>query len=704
MKSNQLKYIADALQTTIQQVEATVHLFEGGGTIPFIARYRKEVTGNLDEVQIGEIKSLMDKFLEADKRREGIIKSLIEQNKLTNELQKQLDQALFVPELEDIYLPYKPKRKTRATMAIERGLEPLAKIILGGQMTNIHSEARRFINLDVPTVDDALQGARDIIAEWISDDLMNKNRLRSLYNRYAMIYAKMKKGKENEGVKYKDYFDCKEPFNKMPSHRLLAILRGATEGILNVRIDVPEQEDNGVSILFNRYKKDKKLIDDHIMLSVQDAYKRLLKPALENEYFAVAKERADLTAVKIFSTNLTQLLLAPHLGQVPIIAIDPGFRTGAKLVVLSEKGELQEDAVIYPFERKQEAEQLIHNAMKKYAIKAIGIGNGTAGRETYEFIKGLRLNDVAIYMVSEQGASIYSASEVGREEFPHKDITVRGAISIGRRLLDPLAELVKLDPKTIGVGQYQHDVDQKLLRTNLDNVVISCVNKVGVELNTASKYLLSYVAGLSSTIAQNIIAHRQKIGGFTSRKQLMEVPRLGNKAFEQSAAFLRIAGAQHPLDNSAVHPESYGIVERMAKDVHTDIPTLMADPQARKKIDLQKYITPNVGMPTLVDILHELEKPGRDPRETLSQQEFANVHSIHDLKTGMRLPGVVTNVTAFGCFVDIGVHQDGLVHLSKLASKYVANPNEIVSLQQQVQVTVLEVDYDRKRINLSMID
>lgn len=704
MKSNQSKYIADALQTTIQQVEATVHLFEGGGTIPFIARYRKEVTGNLDEVQIGEIKSLMDKFLEADKRREAIIKSLIEQNKLTNELQKQLDQALFVPELEDIYLPYKPKRKTRATMAIERGLEPLAKIILGGQMTNIHSEARRFINLDVPTVDVALQGARDIIAEWISDDLMNKNRLRSLYNRYAMIYAKMKKGKENEGVKYKDYFDCKEPFNKMPSHRLLAILRGATEGILNVRIDVPDQEDNGVSILFNRYKKDKKLIDDHIMLSVQDAYKRLLKPALENEYLAVAKERADLTAVKIFSTNLTQLLLAPHLGQVPIIAIDPGFRTGAKLVVLSEKGELQEDAVIYPFERKQEAEQLIYNIMHKHAIKAIGIGNGTAGRETYEFIKGLRLNDVAIYMVSEQGASIYSASEVGREEFPHKDITVRGAISIGRRLLDPLAELVKLDPKTIGVGQYQHDVDQKLLRTNLDNVVISCVNKVGVELNTASKYLLSYVAGLSSTIAQNIIAHRQKIGGFTSRKQLMDVPRLGNKAFEQSAAFLRIAGAQHPLDNSAVHPESYGIVERMAKDVHTDIPTLMADPQARKKIDLEKYITPNVGMPTLVDILHELEKPGRDPRETLSQQEFANVHSIHDLKTGMRLPGVVTNVTAFGCFVDIGVHQDGLVHLSKLASKYVANPNEIVSLQQQVQVTVLEVDYDRKRINLSMID
>lgn len=704
MKSNQSKYIADALQTTIQQVEATVHLFEGGGTIPFIARYRKEVTGNLDEVQIGEIKSLMDKFLEADKRREAIIKSLIEQNKLTNELQKQLDQALLVPELEDIYLPYKPKRKTRATMAIERGLEPLAKIILGGQMTNIHSEARRFINLDVPTVDDALQGARDIIAEWISDDLMNKNRLRSLYNRYAMIYAKMKKGKENEGVKYKDYFDCKEPFNKMPSHRLLAILRGATEGILNVRIDVPDQEDNGVSILFNRYKKDKKLIDDHIMLSVQDAYKRLLKPALENEYLAVAKERADLTAVKIFSTNLTQLLLAPHLGQVPIIAIDPGFRTGAKLVVLSEKGELQEDAVIYPFERKQEAEQLIYNIMHKHAIKAIGIGNGTAGRETYEFIKGLRLNDVAIYMVSEQGASIYSASEVGREEFPHKDITVRGAISIGRRLLDPLAELVKLDPKTIGVGQYQHDVDQKLLRTNLDNVVISCVNKVGVELNTASKYLLSYVAGLSSTIAQNIIAHRQKIGGFTSRKQLMDVPRLGNKAFEQSAAFLRIAGAQHPLDNSAVHPESYGIVERMAKDVHTDIPTLMADPQARKKIDLQKYITSNVGMPTLVDILHELEKPGRDPRETLSQQEFANVHSIHDLKTGMRLPGVVTNVTAFGCFVDIGVHQDGLVHLSKLASKYVANPNEIVSLQQQVQVTVLEVDYDRKRINLSMID
>ncbi|MBB3837698.1 uncharacterized protein FHS57_001695 [Runella defluvii] len=701
------QFIAPIVGTSERQTQNTIQLLDEGATVPFIARYRKEMTGQLDEVQILAIKEQYQKFQEVEKRREAILKSIEEQGKLTPELRKLLENTYHLQSLEDIYLPYKPKRKTRATMAIEKGLEPLAQVIFSGKEGNPERLAEKYLNDQVASVNDALQGARDIMAEWISETTEARNKMRFAFERTAIITSKVKKGKQEEGAKYRDYFDFSEPLNKIPSHRLLAIRRGEEEGFLN--IDISPDEEQAIEYLDRLFVKGLPACKDQQEQTVSDAYKRLLKPSIETEFSNLSKEKADKYAIQIFTENLRQLLLASPLGQKRVLAIDPGFRTGCKVVCLDSQGNLLADTVIYPFDKRLEAEATILNLVKKHQIQAVAIGNGTAGRETEDFIKSGPLgpnsgiSGVAIYMVSEQGASIYSASEVARDEFPDKDVTVRGAVSIGRRLMDPLAELVKIDPKSIGVGQYQHDVEQNMLKGALDAVVESCVNSVGVNLNTASKHLLQYVSGLGPALAKNIVAYRAQNGDFKSRQQLLKVPRLGGKAFEQAAGFLRIENADNPLDNSAVHPESYPVVEKMAKDLGTNVAELMRKPELRRQINPQKYVSASTGLLTLQDIVKELEKPSRDPRETIVAFEFdSRVRKPEDLHEGMVLPGIVTNITAFGAFVDIGVKQDGLVHVSQMANRFIKDPNEVVKLQQHVTVKVTEVDLSRKRIALTM--
>lgn len=701
------EFIAPIVGVSERQVNNTITLLDEGGTVPFIARYRKEMTGQLDEVQILAIKEQYQKYQEVEKRREAILKSIEEQGKLTPELRKLIEHTYVLQSLEDIYLPYKQKRKTRATMAIEKGLEPLAQAIFSGREANPERLSEKYLNDQVASIEDALQGARDIMAEWMSESIEARNKMRYSFEKTAIITAKVKKNKQEEGAKYRDYFDFSESLTKIPSHRLLAIRRGEEEGFLSV--DISPDEEMAIELLDRLFVKGLPACKEQQEQTVSDAYKRLLKPSIENEFANVSKEKADRAAIQVFTENLRQLLLASPLGQKRVLAIDPGFRTGCKVVCLDSQGNLLTDSVIYPFDKAREAEVTLINFIEKHQIEAIAIGNGTAGRETEDFVKKiiqgglLKGQDVSIFMVSEQGASIYSASEVAREEFPNKDVTVRGAISIGRRLMDPLAELVKIDPKSIGVGQYQHDVEQNLLKSALDTVVERCVNSVGVNLNTASKHLLQYVSGLGASLAKNIVEYRAQNGDFKSRQQLMKVPRLGGKAFEQAAGFLRIENADNPLDNSAVHPESYAVVEKMAKDLGTTVAELVKRPELRRQIAPQKYVSEKTGLLTLNDILKELEKPSRDPRETITAFEFdSRVRKPEDLHEGMVLPGIVTNITAFGAFVDVGVKQDGLVHVSQMANRFIKDPNEVVKLQQHVTVKVVEVDLARKRIALTM--
>lgn len=701
--------IATRLGIPLRSVTATIELLLGGATVPFIARYRKEATAlpngtPLDEVQIGQIKETHQKLQDLDKRRDIVLKTIDEQGKLTLDLRRKIEAADSLTDLEDLYLPYKQKRKTRASIAIERGLEPLATLLFAQRETAIEQIARRYITDAVPTVADALQGARDILAERISEDPDARQRIRNLFEREAIIRSVVKKGKETEGHKFKDYYDFAEPLRRVPSHRLLALRRGQAEGFLSVGIGPDETA--AIERLDRQFiRTNVSPIREQLELVIRDGYKRLLKPAIETEFDNQSKEKADVAAIQIFADNLRQLLLSSPLGQQRVLAIDPGYRTGCKTVCLDAQGNLLNDTVLYLFQsdnQRSQAEQTVRKLIDEYKIEAIAIGNGTAGRETEEFVQRLDLGK-PVFMVSEQGASIYSASDVAREEFPDRDVTVRGAVSIGRRLMDPLAELVKIDPKSIGVGQYQHDVDQTDLKTSLDSVVESCVNQVGVSLNTASAYLLRYVSGLGPQLAGNIVSYRAQHGAFTSREQLKKVPRLGPKAFEQCAGFLRIEGAKNPLDNSAVHPERYTLVERMAADAGSTVTDLIKKAELRKQIAPERYVTNAVGLPTLRDILAELEKPGRDPRDPLSTFEYdARIRSIDDLHEGMILNGMVTNITAFGAFVDIGVKQDGLVHVSQMANLYVSDPKTVVKVYQKIRVKVLEVDTARKRIALSM--
>lgn len=697
--------IAAELKIQRKQAASTMQLLEEGSTVPFISRYRKEVTGNLDEVQISAIQDLKKKYEEIDQRRSFIIKTITEQDKMTPELLGKLETTWVLSALEDIYLPYKPKRKTRAVMAIEKGLEPLAKQIFLQEQDQPAALAAKYINEQVSDTEDALKGARDIIAEWINEDAGMREKLRNLFTKESTVTAKVVTGKEEEGQKYKDYFEFSENLLHCPSHRVLAVLRGETEGILYSSIH-PEEAD-ALDIIYRQFVINNSLAAQQVQLAATDAYKRLLKPSLENEMRSLAKEKADAEAIEVFAENLRQLLLAAPFGMKPVLAIDPGYRTGCKIVALDAQCNLLANDVIFPLEKnfKQEhARQLLLQWVKQYDIAAVAIGNGTAGRETEAFVKQLQFDHkVTVFMVSESGASVYSASEVARQEFPEYDVTVRGAISIGRRLMDPLAELVKIDPKSIGVGQYQHDVNQSQLKQSLDRVVISCVNRVGVNLNTASKHLLAYISGLGPALADNIIQYRKENGPFKSRKELKKVPRLGDKAFEQCAGFLRIPDAKNPLDNSAVHPESYAVVEKMASDLNAGIEALIKQPELRKQVPLKNYTSEVVGLLTLEDIMKELEKPGLDPRDELTVFEFdPNIQKIEDLVTGMILPGIVTNITAFGAFVDIGVKQDGLVHISHLSNQFITNPNDAVKLQQPVKVKVMEVDIARKRIGLSI--
>ena len=699
--------IARELSLRPGQVRATAALLAEGASVPFVARYRKEATGSLDEVAIAAVRDRLARLEALDQRRQAIATSLAERQLLTAELQDRLAAAETLAELEDIYLPFRPKRRTRASVARERGLEPLAELILRqAPATDPAREAARYVRPpDVESVEAALQGARDIIAERISDDAQARARLRALFWSRGELRSRVKSGKASEGAKFKDYFDWSEPVRTAPSHRVLAMLRGETEGILSIEVEPPE--DAALAILDRLFARGASPSAEQVRLAVRDAYKRLLARAMETQTLAEAKQRADAAAVTVFAQNLRQLLLAPPLGQRRVLAIDPGFRTGCKTVVLDREGQLVDEDVIYleqSARRTTEAAAIIRRLVERHAVEAIAIGNGTASRETEAFIRGLGLpRHVVVVMVSEAGASVYSASSIAREEFPDRDVTVRGAVSIGRRLQDPLAELVKIDPKSIGVGQYQHDVDQDQLKRTLDDVVVSCVNAVGVEVNTASRQLLAYVSGLNATVAQNIVRYRDEHGPFARRRDLLKVPRLGDKAFEQAAGFLRIRGAADPLDASAVHPESYPVVERMARDLGVGVVDLMRDEGLRGKIEPARYVTDTVGLPTLTDILAELGKPGRDPRQAFEAVRFSEgVTSLDDLRPGMRLPGIVTNVTAFGAFVDVGVHQDGLVHISQLADRFVRDPNEVVRLHQPVQVTVLEVDRARKRIALSM--
>ncbi len=706
MSDQHIQIVSKELNIATKQVHAALGLLDEGATIPFIARYRKEITGSLDEVQVAAIRDRINQLRDLDKRKEAILKSIEEQGKLTPELAKKISETQTMAALEDIYLPYKPRRKTKASIAREKGLEPLANFILNQDSKDLEDEALKFINEEkgVNNKEEALAGARDIIAEVISDNAEVRAALRKLFWNKGIIRSQVLKGKEAEGIKYKDYFDWTELIKTTPSHRLLAIRRGEKELILKLEI-LPEDVD-AIFIIEKHFLTAINKKSNQVKIAIEDGYKRLLRPSMETEVRLISKHKADDEAIKVFAENARQLLLSSPLGQKNIMALDPGFRTGCKLVCLDRQGKLIENATIYPHTgagHAKQAEVTIKHLAAKYEIEAIAIGNGTAGRETEDFVRKLGLNDVQVVMVNENGASIYSASDVARDEFPKHDITVRGAVSIGRRLMDPLAELVKVDPKSIGVGQYQHDVDQNKLQTSLDDTVTSCVNAVGVDLNTASKQILAYVSGLGPQLAQNIIEYRDSNGAFKNRESLKKVPRLGDKAYEQAAAFLRIRDAENPLDLSAVHPERYSLVAKMAKDVGCTVTDLMTNEQFRKQINLKNYVSSSIGLPTLTDIVAELAKPGRDPRETFETFEFASgVNAIEDLKLGMKLPGIVTNITAFGAFVDIGVHQDGLVHLSEMANKYITNPNEIVKVQQKVEVTVLEVDVARKRIALSM--
>lgn len=702
-----VEQIARELSLPPKNVKAVATLLSEDATIPFIARYRKELTGSMDEVMIAKVRDRMEQLSELDKRRESIIASIEKQEKLTPALMQSIVIAGSLAELEDIYLPFKPKRKTRASTAKEKGLEPLAEKLMSQENFNVEQAAAPFIDAEknVQSIDEALSGARDIIAEWISENQDTRKNIRDLFWREGIIESKVLKGKEAEGQKYKDYFEWTEAISKTPSHRLLAMRRGEKEGILTLDIFPPEEL--VISAIERQYVKNESQSAGQVQLAVKDSYKRLLKPSLETEVRMESKMKADVDAINVFADNLKELILAPPLGQKNVLALDPGFRTGCKLACLDRQGKLLHHDVIYPHEpqrQKEKAAAIIKSLCEKYDVEAISIGNGTAGRETEAFVKTIGLpNRIIIVMVNESGASVYSASDVAREEFPNEDLTVRGAVSIGRRLMDPLAELVKIDAKSIGVGQYQHDVDQTKLKQGLDDVVIRCVNSVGVEVNTASKELLSYVSGLSSSLAKNIVEFRNSNGPFKDRESLMKVSRLGEKVFEQAAGFLRIHEAQNPLDASAVHPESYPIVERMAQDLGCSVKDLMTSAELRKQLDLKKYVSDTVGLPTLTDILSELEKPGRDPRKEFEFFSFADgINTIVDLKVGMPLDGIVTNVTAFGAFIDIGVHQDGLVHISHLADKFVKDPKEVVAVQQKVKVTVVEVDVARKRIGLSM--
>jgi len=688
------------------KVTAVLGLLSEGATIPFMARYRKEVTGSLDEVQLTTIRDRQKQLKDLDDRRKTILDSIQEQGKLDDGLQKRILGARSMTELEDMYLPYRPKRRTRATIAQEKGLEPLAKMLMRQDGQDIEALASRFVSKekDVADVETALSGARDIVAEWINEDERSRTRIRRLFERKATVKAKLVKGKEEEGAKYRDYFDWEERLGKAPSHRILAMRRAEKEKIVKLRI-APEEEE-ALDQLDGIFIRDRHQVSEQMLLAVKDSYKRLLAPSMETEMRVVSKKKADEEAIQVFVENLRQLLLAAPLGQKRVLALDPGFRTGCKVVCLDQQGKLLHHDVIYPHPPQSQArasEEKLQSLVHKYKIEAIAVGNGTAGRETETLVRNMGLGELVIEMVNESGASIYSASEVARNEFPNHDITVRGAVSIGRRLMDPLAELVKLDPKSIGVGQYQHDVDQNALKQSLDDVVESCVNGVGVEVNTASKELLTYVSGLGPSLAGNIVAYREANGPFKSRKELMKVPRLGAKAFEQAAGFLRVRGGKNPLDASAVHPESYPIVDRMAKSLGCSVGDLIERPDLRKQIQLPNFVTETVGLPTLKDIVKELAKPGRDPREGFESFAFAEgVSKVSDLRSGMELPGIVTNITKFGAFVDIGVHQDGLVHVSLLADRFVRDPAEVVKVHQKVRVRVEEVDERRNRISLRM--
>lgn len=700
--------IAAAMKLQEHRVENTLKLLQGGATIPFISRYRKEATGGMDEVQISEINDRYEKLCELAKRKETIISTIEEQGKMTAELRSRIDNCWDSTELEDIYLPFKPKRKTRAEAARQKGLEPLAIILMMQRENNLMAKAAQFVKGEVKDEEDALKGARDIIAEQVNEDERARNQVRNIFTRQAIITSKVVKGKEKEedAAKYRDYFDFSEPLKRCTSHRLLAIRRGEAEGILKVTIS-PEEDEECTDRLERQFVRGNGECSSQVAEAVKDAYKRLLKPAIETEFSALSKEKADDEAIRVFAENLRQLLLAPPLGQKRVMGIDPGFRTGCKVVCLDAQGTLLHNEAIYPHPPKSEealAARKIVKLVEQYKIEAIAIGNGTASRETERFITSQRYDrEVQVFVVSEDGASIYSASKTAREEFPDYDVTVRGAVSIGRRLMDPLAELVKIDAKSIGVGQYQHDVDQTKLKESLDRTVESCVNLVGVNLNTASKHLLTYVSGLGPSLAQNIVDYRTENGPFASRKELLKVPRMGAKAFEQCAGFLRIPGADNPLDNSAVHPESYAIVEKMAKDMKCTVADLIKDKELRAKIDIKKYVTDTVGLPTLNDIMKELDKPGRDPRQQIQVFEFdKDVKTIDDLREGMELPGIVTNITNFGCFVDIGIKENGLVHISQLADKFVSDPTTVVSIHQHVRVRVLGIDHERKRVQLTM--
>ena len=700
--------IAEQLNLGPRQVEKTIELLEQGATIPFIARYRKEVTGSLNEVQITAIRDLLVKLKELDKRREAILASINEQGKLTPELEQQILAAANMTELEDLYLPYKPKRRTRATMAIERGLEPLANELQKQYSCNISQMAAKYVNPDkgVNTAEEALAGARDIIAERVSENAQARNRIRNIFRRSAQLTSKVVKNKEDEADKYESWFDWKENALRAPSHRILALFRGEEEGMLRVHV-MPESDDSALEALERQFVSGRYESSEQVRLAVRDGYKRLLQPSIETEFHNLLKEKADKEAIRIFADNLRQLLLASPLGQKRILAIDPGFRTGCKTVCLDAQGQLLHNETIYPFTSVREERAAIAKLealVEAFHIEAIAIGNGTAGRETEEVVKRCHFKGKVIaVMVSENGASVYSASEVARREFPEYDVTVRGAVSIGRRLMDPLSELVKIDPKSIGVGQYQHDVNQSLLQDSLNDVVVSCVNSVGVELNTASRELLSYVSGIGPALADKIVDYRNRQGAFSSRQELKKVERLGDKAFEQCAGFLRVRESDNPLDRSAVHPERYALVQQMATDAGATVDQLMGDNDLRQKIDINRYVTADCGLPTLQDIMKELDKPGLDPRARFEVFEFdKNISRIEDVKAGMELPGIVTNITAFGAFVDIGVHQDGLVHISQLANRRVNDPSEVVTLHQHVRVKVLDVDLRRRRISLTM--
>lgn len=700
--------ISDALKLPEHRVQNTLKLLLDGATIPFISRYRKEATGGMDEVQISEINARYEKLCELAKRKETILSTIGELGKLTPELSKRIADCWEGTELEDIYLPYKPKRKTRAEIARQKGLEPLAVLLLMQRENNLAAKARAFVKGDVKDEEDALKGARDIIAEQVNEDERARNQIRRQFERQSVITAKVVKGKEGDeaAAKYRDYFDFSEPLKRCTSHRLLAIRRGEKEGILKVSITPADETECGER-LKRLFVKTNNECAHQVAEAVNDAYKRLLKPSIETEYAAISKEKADDEAIRVFAGNLRQLLLAPPLGQKRVMGIDPGFRTGCKVVCLDAQGALLHNEAIYPHPPKSEYKQAarkLTQLVEQYKIEAIAIGNGTASRETEQFVTSQRYDrEIQVFVVSEDGASIYSASKTAREEFPDYDVTVRGAVSIGRRLIDPLAELVKIDPKSIGVGQYQHDVDQSKLKASLDQTVESCVNLVGVNVNTASKHLLTYVSGLGAVLAQNIVDYRMENGAFRSRRELLKVPRMGAKAFEQCAGFLRIPGAENPLDNSAVHPESYSVVERMAKDLGCSVTDLIKDKELRSRIKIENYITDSVGLPTLTDIMQELDKPGRDPRRKIEMFEFdKNVRTLDDLQEGMELPGIVTNITNFGCFVDIGIKENGLVHVSQLADRFISDPSTVVSIHQHVRVRVMSIDRERKRIQLTM--